>query len=390
MTKATTSGTAMLRRINVGTVLDVVRRSAPAPLRVAELVDRTGLARPTVAQAVDELIDSGWLQQHGPEPGERSLGRPAVRVSLRGEAAPVLGLDVGPHTVTVGISDLVGRKLALVRQHGPGWDARQLLDIITEVIGRAVAESGVPASDIAAAVAGTPGIVDEHSGRVRLVPHMAGWTETDLGKHLRGLLDCPVLVDNDANLAALAIAAVRGGSGTILAIQWGERLGAGLVIDGRLHRGSGAAGELGFITPQEDTPLDPDDGRGPLERAVGASAIARLGGRDSAADVFAAAATKDGAALAAVDQIAGTFARAIAPALLVLDPAAVVIGGGVARAGSLLVEAISAHLRELTLNPPRVELSDLAEDAVVTGAMRMALDEVWRRKLPAPTVTAAD
>ena len=89
-------GTTMLRRINVAAVLDAVRRSAPAPLRVAELVERTGLARPTVAQAVDELLDAGWLQQHGPDSADRSLGRPAIRVSLRGRAAPVLGLDVGP------------------------------------------------------------------------------------------------------------------------------------------------------------------------------------------------------------------------------------------------------------------------------------------------------
>src|SRR5918999_102289 len=80
MSKGTVGGggTTMLRRINVAAVLDAVRRSAPAPLRVAELVEQTGLARPTVAQAVDELLDTGWLQQHGPDAADRSLGRPAI------------------------------------------------------------------------------------------------------------------------------------------------------------------------------------------------------------------------------------------------------------------------------------------------------------------------
>ncbi|TCC21046.1 ROK family transcriptional regulator [Kribbella sindirgiensis] len=407
MSKGTVGGggTTMLRRINVAAVLDAVRRSAPAPLRVAELVERTGLARPTVAQAVDELLDAGWLQQHGPDSADRSLGRPAIRVSLRGRAAPVLGLDVGPHRVTVGVSDLAGRKLSLVRRSGPGWTAQELLGVIGEVINEALAEAEVPAEDIAAVVAASPGIVDEHTGRVQLVPSVPGWSAIDLIKHVRGLLDCPVMLDNDANLAALAIAAARGGTGTLLAVQWGERLGAGIVIDGRLHRGTGAAGEIGFIATDTDDVINPEDSRGPLERAVGSEAIAALG-RQAAldnpksrlaelggeqldtADVFAAAAERDPVAQAVVQQVARTFARALAPSVLVLDPTAVVIGGGVARAGAVLLDAISDQLRLLTLNHPKLELSALAEDAVVTGAMRMALDEVWQRKLPTPAMTS--
>jgi predicted NBD/HSP70 family sugar kinase len=357
-----------------------------------------------VAQAVDELLDAGWLQQHGPDSADRSLGRPAIRVSLRGRAAPVLGLDVGPHRVTVGVSDLAGRKLALVRRSGPGWTAQELLGVISEVITEALAEAEVPAEDIAAAVAASPGIVDEHTGRVQLVPSVPGWSAIDLTKHVRSLLDCPVMLDNDANLAALAIAAARGGTGTLLAIQWGERLGAGIVIDGRLHRGTGAAGEIGFIATAPDDVINPEDSRGPLERAVGSEAIAELGrqaalanpdsrlaelGRDQldTADVFAAAAERDPVAQAVVQQVARDFARALAPAVLVLDPTAVVIGGGVARAGAVLLDAISDQLRLLTLNHPKLELSALAEDAVVTGAMRMALDEVWQRKLPTPALT---
>jgi predicted NBD/HSP70 family sugar kinase len=238
-----------------------------------------------------------------------------------------------------------------------------------------------------------------------LVPSVPGWSAIDLTKHVRSLLDCPVMLDNDANLAALAIAAARGGTGTLLAVQWGERLGAGIVIDGRLHRGTGAAGEIGFIATGPDDVINPEDSRGPLERAVGSEAIAALG-RQAAldnpnsrlaelggeqldtADVFAAAAERDPVAQAVVQRVARDFARALAPSVLVLDPTAVVIGGGVARAGAVLLDAISDQLRLLTLNHPKLELSALAEDAVVTGAMRMALDEVWQRKLPTPALTS--
>ncbi|MEU9024995.1 ROK family transcriptional regulator [Actinomadura sp. NPDC048394] len=385
-------GTPVLRRLNTAAVLRAVRDCAPEPVRLAELVRLTGLTRPTVGQAVDGLVEAGWLQQHDPAAASPQGGRPAVRVSLRGRAAPVLGLDVGPHTVSAGIDDLAAHRLAAVRLPVGRTGAGRLLDAVDEAVGRALAEAGLGADEIAAVVVATPGIVDPASGRILLAPSVPGWTSVNLSEHLRGRFGCPVQVENDANLAALAVAGERSGAGTLLAVQWGERLGAGVVIGGRLHRGTGSAGEIGFIRPPGDVP-DTGDGRGPLERAIGAEAItarARRAARDrpgtalradglDAAAVFAAAAAGDEAAVRVVDEVAAAFAQAIAPAVLVLAPDAVVIGGGVARAGSVLLTAITRHLGGLTLTPPVVEFSGLAEDTVLTGALRLALDEVWGR-----------
>ncbi|MBO2457434.1 ROK family transcriptional regulator [Actinomadura violacea] len=385
-------GTPVLRRLNTAAVLRAVRGCAPEPVRLAELVRLTGLTRPTVGQAVDDLVGAGWLQQHDPAATSPQGGRPAVRVSLRGRAAPVLGLDVGPHTVSTGIDDLAAHRLAAVRLPVGDTGAGRLLGVVDEAVGRALAEAALGADEIAAVVVATPGIVDPASGRILLAPSVPGWTAVNLSEHLRGRFGCPVRVENDANLAALAVAGERSGAGTLLAVQWGERLGAGVVIDGRLHRGTGAAGEIGFIRPPGEFP-DTGDGRGPLERAVGAEAIterARRAARDrpgsalrsgrlDAPAVFTAAAGGDEAAVEVVDAVAAAFAHAIAPAVLVLAPDAVVIGGGVARAGSVLLTAITRHLEGLTLTPPAVEFSGLAEDTVLTGALRLALDEVWGR-----------
>ncbi|GAA0235524.1 ROK family transcriptional regulator [Actinomadura nitritigenes] len=385
-------GTPVLRRLNTAAVLRAVRDCAPEPVRLAELVRLTGLTRPTVGQAVDDLVEAGWLQQHDPAAASPQGGRPAVRVSLRGRAAPVLGLDVGPHTVSAGIDDLAAHRLAAVRLPVDHTGAGRLLGVVDEAVGRALAEAGLGADEIAAVVVATPGIVDPASGRILLAPSVPGWTSVNLSEHLQGRFGCPVQVENDANLAALAVAGERSGAGTLLAVQWGERLGAGVVIGGRLHRGTGSAGEIGFIRQPGDVP-DTGDGRGPLERAIGAEAITerarraaryrpgtalRADGLDAAA-VFAAAAGGDEAAVEVVDEVAASFARAIAPAVLVLAPDAVVIGGGVARAGSVLLTAITRHLGGLTLTPPAVEFSGLAEDTVLTGALRLALDEVWGR-----------
>lgn len=371
-------GTRVLRRINTAAVLSAVRDVAE-PVRLTELVELTGLTRPTVTQAVDELVESGWLRQHAASSSGVG-GRPAMRVSLNGRAAPVLGLDVGPHTVTAGIADLSGTHLAVVRRPVRGRGAARVLSVIDTVVSEALESAEV--SDVAMVAVGTPGIVAA-DGRVLFAPSIPDWTSIDLVDHLRGRFSCPVRVENDANLAALAHEL----PGTLLAVQWGERLGAGVVIDGRLHRGAGEAGEIGFIRPP-GVPVSGADDRGPLERTIGAEAITALARQSDpafevrdAATVFTAAAAGDETALAVVDQVTKTFAEAIAPAVLVLSPDAVVIGGGVARAGEVLLAAVRRHLAELTLTPPRVELSALAEDTVLTGALHLALDHIWHERL---------
>ncbi|WP_433444740.1 ROK family protein [Nonomuraea sp. CA-141351] len=388
------AGTPVLRRMNRAAVLDAVRRRAPEPVRLAELTQLTELTRPTVAQAVEDLLAAGWLRQHAPQPA--TVGRPATRFSLNGRAAPVLGLDVGPHTVTAGIADLAGERLAVIRRAVRHRRARHLLEAVDETAGEALATAGLAAEQITAVTAATPGIVEVTTGRVLFAPSVPGWSEIDLVGHLRARFRCGVTVENDANLAALAAAHQRTGSGTLLAVQWGERLGAGVVIDGRLHRGAGQAGEIGFIRPVGDLPDATGDGRGPLELAIGGKAIvdlarrraaehpgSRLARATDAAAVFAAADGGDPIAAEVVDRVAAVFAEAIAPVVLVLSPHAIVIGGGIARAGAVLLDAIARHLEDLTLTPPSVELSELAEGSVLGGAIQMALDEVWRDTLTA-------
>ncbi|WP_431929255.1 ROK family protein [Nonomuraea jabiensis] len=392
MTEERPAGTPVLRRMNRAAVLDAVRRRAPEPVRVAELARLTELTRPTVAQAVEDLLAAGWLRQVAPE--QATVGRPATRFSLNGRAAPVLALDVGPHTVTAGIADLAGERLATIRRPVSRRGARHLLEAVDEATGAALAAAGLDAGQIAAVTAATPGIVEVSTGRVLFAPSVPGWPEIDLAGRLRARFRCTVTVENDANLAALAAVRQHTGAGTLLAVQWGERLGAGVVIDGRLHRGAGQAGEIGFIRPTGDHPDPAGDGRGPLERAIGAEAIvdlarrraaghpeSRLARATDAAAVFAAAADGDPMAVEVVDRVAAVFAEAIAPAVLVLSPHAIVIGGGIARAGAVLLDAIARHLEDLTLTPPSVELSELAEGTVLTGAIQLALDEVWRDTL---------
>lgn len=393
---STAGGTVVLRRLNRGAVLDALRRAAPAALRITELTQRTGLARPTVALVVADLVAEGLLVQLAPGAGRR-MGRPATRVALNGAAAQVLGLDIGPHSVTASIADLTGRTLALARRVGGAPHATELLAMVDAAARDALATAGIPAEKIAAVGVGSPGVIDHTSHRARLVPSIPGWEHVDLVEHFRQTFSCPIELDNDANLAALAIHRARSRGGTVLAVYWGDRIGAGIVVDHRLLRGhSAAAGEIGYIPVDAAGDATQHDGMGPLEASIGAAAIGRRArslapdhpesllaaylaeGEDPAAATFAAAAAGDVRAAELVDLVAGTFARSVAPIVLALDPEAVVIGGGIARAGEGLRAAVARRLAPLVLFPPAVELSPLAQNAVVTGAIQVALEEAWR------------
>jgi predicted NBD/HSP70 family sugar kinase len=417
------SGPHVLRRINAAAVLTALRTEGP--LRIADLMDVTDLSRPAVTRAVDALRSEGWVSdvnagdESGPEARasdastRRSrLGRPAALLRFRAEAGHVLGVDVGPHKILAMVADLAGTVVAERRSDARGLnDGQAVLAAILEVTADACAR--VPAGTLISAAVGTPGLVDPRTGAVTLAPSIPGWTQIPIAATLHERLACPVTLHNDVNLAVLA-ERWRGSAtsvGTLVFLQWGARVGAGIMIDGRLHAGAAAAaGELGFLdlAAEPEQPSDVAGGgparmstMGPFERQVGAAAIIDLaiaeatrhgdpellalmrGARahDDAAALFDAAAAGSALAETIIDTICARLARGLATVHLVLDPDLVVIGGGLSRAGERLLAAVERHLRLRTLVPPRLALSALGDTAVALGAVRSALNDVDDRVL---------
>jgi predicted NBD/HSP70 family sugar kinase len=159
----------------------------------------------------------------------------------------------------------------------------------------------------------------------------------------------------------------------------------GIVIDGQLHRGArGAAGEIGFLPLGDLEALTEEPGgrrkRGSLESVASADAVVanarRLGMRGAltAKQVFESTRDSDEAALTAVRVEAEHLARAVAAITSVLDPELVVLGGGIGRNGDLLIGPMDRMLRKLLrMPPPPLMVSALGDDAVVLGALAVAL-----------------
>jgi predicted NBD/HSP70 family sugar kinase/biotin operon repressor len=356
---------ASLRRLNTTVVLRALHRRSPQTL--AELAAGTGLSRPTVESAVEELAAHGWAGEAEREDGERAPGRPARRFRFRVEAGRVVGADIGLHKMVLLLADLGGTVLAAHREDiDPDLGGARRLDLLREGLDAFLERHSVRRDDILARCVGVPGVVDAGSTITsHVIPE---WSGVDLGRLLSDGEPGHTLVENDVNLAVLAErwqgAATL--ASDVVCVLTGHRVACSLTIGGRLHRGRrGGAGELGLLpllgmnTAQEALSWD--------DRRPGESEVAALA---RAAD------TGDERAIAAVADFADRIVPGIAALALAVDPELVVLTGGATPLGGHLVPLIEERLRPLTLHVPRIALSTLGARGVAIGAVRKALDQV--------------
>ncbi len=331
-------------------------------LTLTELGEALGLSRPTVAGAVQQLEEFGWIKPVQPATTNGRIGRPAVRYGFDQGAGYVVGLDIGAHTVRAGVADLSGDLLSVEERAVSGdLDVDARLAEAQGTARAALASAGATRDSLLAATVGTVGIIDDH-GKVTLSTVIPGWTGLDLAKQVQRLLRCPVRVETDARLAALAEhwrgAAV--GTDRLVYIHAGHRVGSGILIGGQIYRGAaGASGEIGALEV-----LGWTRALASLERLTEKSG-------QSTERVLAAG---DRTAQRALAKFVDTIMPGIAALVLVLDPDKVVLGGGLAGLGKQLSEPVLEGLESLCLRLPEVQTSSMGVDGVLVGAVRDALN----------------
>jgi predicted NBD/HSP70 family sugar kinase len=365
----------LLRRLNAARVLDAARDSGT--LSVTDLVARTGLSRPTVDAVTDDLLGLGWLAEVDEKPARSRRGRPARRVEFRADAGHVVGIDIGEMKVRAAVADLRGDVVAeRLQPFDPAADGRQRLGVTRRVAAAALREAGLRRADVLAACVGCTGAMDARTGDVLFSSAFPGLDGVNLRKDLQRTLGPIVLAENDCNLAVIGERwqGVARGVDDVICVLASERMGAGIVVAGQLVRGyAGAAGEMPFL--------------GAYAEEHGAEGVAylvrRLGAPrwTEAEAVFDAARAGDADALAVVERSVRHAGRAIVTMALVLNPELIVIGGGVAGAGDILLEPLRRQLSEMARLPPRLEASLLLARGVLVGAIRHALDDVEPRML---------
>jgi predicted NBD/HSP70 family sugar kinase len=355
-----------------------------------------GLSNKTVNDVTEFLLNEGFIRDYSAAEDSQTRTRgPVPRLfAFCADLGHVLGIDAGADKIVVIVADLAGNVVGSARRPTSSAKPVEILAGIRLAMASALAESQVDKASLKAVAIGTPGVVD--AGLIRLAPQLGDWAGVDLGHELDPSLPCPVLVRNEAHLSILAErwrGAAQGFDDAVY-IQLGVGVGAALMIRGEAYGGaSGAAGEIGYLPLFHQSRVT-HDGPGSFEAAVGGNAYARLGREAAATEkgavlrdlaggdpatvdaeiVFAAVRLGDPAARRIVETLTATLARGVAAAVVLLDPAAVIIGGGLSRAGDLLLEPLSRHLGRILPAPPRVLLSSLGSDAVALGAVRLACE----------------
>jgi predicted NBD/HSP70 family sugar kinase len=381
----------------------------------AEIARRTGLSRSTVTEIMDELLLTGLVAEVGIGPSRG--GRPPIVLEFKDGAGCILGVDMGAAHIAVGLVDLRGHVLAWqhtlyrVRKDPAGTRAK-ILEMCTACL------SEVPGSrkrlmGIGLAV---PCPIDPRDpGRLPeiVMPAWQGRTGfEEIAAHFR----VPLFVDNDANLGALAERWWGAGRGVddFAYVKVATGVGSGHFVRGEVYRGAtGVAGEIGHLTIDSHGKPCICGLRGCLATFVGAPALVERArelrvehpdttlpaGEISIEDIEDAALAGDALSLRIVHEAADHLGSAIAGLLNLMNPKLVIVGGGLARVGDLLLGPLRTAIRNRTLiaseSAANVVTSELGPRSIAVGAATHVLDaalsdmRLFPRPRTRPRVAAA-
>jgi len=396
------------------TVLDEIRLGRSSSR--SELVERTGLGRAIVARRVADLIDRGLVTEGdvGPSTG----GRPPRQLAFRATAGHVLVADLGATSIDVAITTLDGRILGHIDEPARIEDGPEAcLARVDELFASMRATIKDMPGGLWGIGIGVPGPVEFGSGRPISPPIMPGWDGYPIRARFVARYDAPVWVDNDVNVMALGEwrAGVAVGHDNVVVVKIGTGVGAGIISDGRLHRGAqGSAGDVGHIQVSDDPLIICRCGNiGCLEAYAGGGALGRAGeaaardgrsprlalaldkhGLVSAEDVGRAASFGDPVAVAMLQAAGRRVGSMLASVVNFFNPSLIVIGGGVARSPDLFIAAIreAIYRRSLPLatRDLRIAVSSLGGLAGVIGASSMVVDQLFLRESIALWIDAGD
>jgi glucokinase len=219
-----------------------------------------------------------------------------------------------------------------------------------------VGTAAISGSDASTLGLGVPGHFDRNTGRIILFPNLPGqWNGFPLRDRVERALGIDTWMINDARAFTLAEGLLGAGRGchTVACVTLGTGVGGGLMIEGRLHRGAfGVAGEIGHQTVVADGPLCGCGNRGCVEAMVRADVLTSNAGRPTASAVFEGAREGDDRCLAAVSQMADFLGIGLANVVTLFGPDRIVVGGGIAEAGELVLGPVrDAVRRRVTLVP---------------------------------------
>ena len=369
-----------LRRLNERRVLDAL--ATQGSLTQTELARATGLSRATISNIVKSLAGRHRVQTTP----VTSSGRRALGVTLLDVADVAAGIDFGRSHVRVVLAHPGFRLLdESFRALPTGHRAEESIAVAAQMLADACERTGIKQQQMLGAGVGVPGPIDHRTNKVIHGAILPEWVGIDVAGQLRDGLGIPVLIDNDANLGALA------------QITWGEHqacenlcflkigsgIGSGLILNGAPYYGHlGITGEIGHATIFDQGAICRCGNRGCLETVASTSTMTELLGQAerrpiSVEDIVQRALAGDSATLRVIDDAGVAVGHALANVANLINPEAMVIGGPLAPLGDLLLAPIrrglNRHAIPLVGENTSLHMSMLGDRAEALGAAALIL-----------------
>lgn len=360
----------------------------------ADLARNTGLSRSTVSAIIADVLETGLVEETGA--GESNGGRRPIILSFVDDAFAIIGVDMGASHVSVAVTNLRAEvKSWATRAHRVQTDPVGTIALIHQLIGEGLRTAGVNRRRLLGLGVAVPSPVNPKAPGRLLPLILPQWADVDLVEALAEPYGVPVLVDNDANLGALAEYwwGVGVGAQQLAYVKVGTGVGAGLLVDGKIYRGAaGIAGEIGHTAIDRAGPRCICGLNGCLTTYVGARALVEQARARRELEVSALAAPRPltlerliNAAVEddalAVDVVRGAGVNlgiGIANLLNLLNPQVVVLGGALVRAGEALLSPLRETLATRSLSESIVHAevvpSQLGERGTAIGAATHVLE----------------
>jgi len=375
---------SLIRDIHQVSVLNLLRRHGATSR--ARLARELNLTRSTLTSLVNQLSGAGYVVETGRPVVWHATGRPGVAIELNPAGASFIGADIGYGVLHAVVLNLAADVVAHARaEFAPSRSPAAVLADLGSLVDDLVRRNGIDLARTKGLGVAVPGTTVE--GRIVLSPGL-GWRDVPVAAPLAAATGLPVLVENNANAAALAELYLTDHADvpTLVYVHLGTGIGSGIIVNGEIFGGSfGAAGEIGNIRLARDGPVDRKGNRGTFEAFASLPAVlaefTRRGGQAAdIAELLRAHRRGEAAAVETVDGWAGWLGQVVLMLLNVLNPARIVLGGPLAPLASVAMPRVVELVRREQLpGSDRVDIavSDLGDDANALGGAMLVYHTVF-------------
>ncbi|ASN04153.1 ROK family transcriptional regulator [Virgibacillus necropolis] len=375
----------LMKSVNKSIILNKIRIAEP--ISRAQIAKETELTPPTVSSIVKELIEQGIVRES--VLGVSQGGRKPTMLLINSDAFYVIGVDAGPETVECILADLSGKIIDRTASRiSKPITNEQFATIIKESIHKIIPTNQ---DKIIGIGVGMHGVVDVETGTTLVAPNL-NLTNVPIKAELEKEFNLIVRVENDARAMALG-ESWFGGHGDVdsmVAVNLGRGVGAGVVIKGKLYHGAqDLAGELGHMTIDINGEICECGNRGCLQTFATGAAIVRRARKEikntpnnlTPEEIFRLAKTDDEAYIKILQDSGIIIGVGLTNLIHLINPEKIVLGGGVLNSAEFILPAIKQTIDQRALTPgakrTEVSVTKLGENATLLGAISLLLIELF-------------